>query len=76
MRLSLCHKLSSCLTCFLSVTVVEVIETDIKGDVVRMYESETIELKEIYTPDLKKEVVAFANTNGGTIYIGFSSMAR
>lgn len=50
--------------------VVEVIETDIKGDVMRMYESETIELKEIYTPDLKKEVVAFANTNGGTIYIG------
>ena len=36
----------------------------------RMYESKTIELKEIYTPDLKKEVVAFANTNGGTIYIG------
>ena len=50
--------------------VVEVIEIDIKGDVMRMYESETIELKESYTPDLKKEVVAFANTNGGTIYIG------
>jgi len=50
--------------------VAEVIETDIKGDVMRMYESKTIELKEIYTPDLKKEVVAFANTNGGTIYIG------
>lgn len=45
--------------------VAEVIETDTKGDVMRMYESETIELKEIYTPDLKKEVVAFANTNGG-----------
>ena len=50
--------------------MVEVIEIDIKGDVMRMYESETIELKESYTPDLKKEVVAFANTNGGTIYIG------
>ncbi|MBE0451842.1 MAG: putative DNA binding domain-containing protein [Clostridia bacterium] len=36
----------------------------------RMYETETVELKEIYTPDLKKEVVAFANTNGGAIYIG------
>jgi len=36
----------------------------------KMYENENIELKEIYTPDLKKEVVAFANTNGGTIYIG------
>ncbi len=33
-------------------------------------ESETLELKEIYTPDLKKEVVAFANTGGGTIYVG------
>ena len=50
--------------------VVEVIETDIKGDAMRMYESETVELKEIYTPDLKKEVVAFANSSGGIIYIG------
>ena len=36
----------------------------------KMYESETVELKEIYTPELKKEIVAFANTNGGTIYVG------
>lgn len=36
----------------------------------KLYESETVELKEIYTPDLKKEIVAFANTNGGTIYVG------
>ena len=35
-----------------------------------LYESETVELKELYTSDLKKEIVAFANTNGGTIYIG------
>lgn len=34
------------------------------------YETETVELKEIYTSDLKKEIVAFANTNGGIIYIG------
>lgn len=33
-------------------------------------ESESIELKEVYTPEVKKEVVTFANTNGGTIYIG------
>jgi len=39
----------------------------------KLYESETVELKEIYTPDLKKEIVAFANTNGGTIYIGVQS---
>ncbi len=36
----------------------------------KLYESETVELKEIYTSDLKKEIVAFANANGGTIYIG------
>ena len=36
----------------------------------KLYENETVELKELYTADLKKEIVAFANTNGGTIYIG------
>ncbi|MFV0520711.1 MAG: RNA-binding domain-containing protein [Lachnospirales bacterium] len=33
-------------------------------------ETEKIELKEIYTDDLKKEIIAFCNTNGGVIYIG------
>jgi ATP-dependent DNA helicase RecG len=47
-----------------------VIETDIRGGIMKLYESETVELKEFYTPDFKKEIVAFANTNGGTIYIG------
>lgn len=50
--------------------VLNVIETDTKGDIMSMYESESIELKEVYTPEVKKEVVAFAITNGGTIYIG------
>lgn len=36
----------------------------------KLYETETIELKEMYTSDLKKEIIAFANTNGGTIIIG------
>ena len=36
----------------------------------KFHESEMIELKEIYTGDIKKEIVAFANTNGGVIYIG------
>ena len=36
----------------------------------RLFESETVELKGKYTPDIKKEIAAFANTNGGTIYIG------
>lgn len=33
-------------------------------------ESETVELKAKVTPELPKEVVAFANSSGGTIYIG------
>ncbi|MEF9984471.1 MAG: putative DNA binding domain-containing protein [Oscillospiraceae bacterium] len=42
----------------------------------RLYESETVELKEIYTSDLKKEIIAFANTNGGTIYIGIQDSGK
>lgn len=33
-------------------------------------ENEYCELKSILTKDIKKEVVAFANTNGGKVYIG------
>lgn len=33
-------------------------------------ETPTVELKRTFTPSLKKEIVAFANTNGGTVYIG------
>lgn len=33
-------------------------------------ESETVELKVSVTDDIKKEIVAFANCEGGTIYIG------
>lgn len=33
-------------------------------------ETATVELKRTFTPSLKKEIVAFANTEGGTIYIG------
>ena len=35
-------------------------------------ESETIELKQQLTKDIKKEIVAFANTYGGKIYIGIN----
>lgn len=37
-----------------------------------LQESETIELKEIVVDDVKKEIIAFANTGGGTLYIGVS----
>lgn len=36
----------------------------------KSYENIDIEFKEIYVDDIKKEVIAFANTFGGTIYIG------
>ena len=33
-------------------------------------ESETVELKEIVTDNIKKEIIAFANCDGGKLYIG------
>lgn len=33
-------------------------------------ESETVELKEIVVDDIKKEIIAFANGEGGRLYIG------
>ena len=35
-------------------------------------ESETVELKLDYTESIRKDVIAFANTGGGTIYIGIA----
>ncbi len=36
----------------------------------KFFESEAVELKSRYVEDIKKEVIAFANTTGGSIYIG------
>ena len=33
-------------------------------------ESETVELKEIVVDDIKKEIIAFANCEGGKLFIG------
>ena len=33
-------------------------------------ESETVELKEAVVDDIKKEIIAFANCDGGKLYIG------
>lgn len=49
--------------------VIEKKENDIKSDSMDLYESEDVELKEEYTPDLRKEIISFANTNGGIIFI-------
>ena len=40
------------------------------GDQVTLHESETVELKAIVVEDIKKEIVAFANCEGGKLYIG------
>lgn len=36
----------------------------------RFEETEIVELKGIVTDDIKKEIIAFANANGGALYIG------
>lgn len=33
-------------------------------------ESETVELKSVVVEDIKKEIIAFANCEGGKLYIG------
>jgi len=35
-------------------------------------ENETTELKQTVVDDIKKEIIAFANSNGGTLYVGIS----
>jgi len=39
-----------------------------KGEIMR--ETTNVEFKREYTADIKKEVIAFANSNGGVIYVG------
>ena len=34
------------------------------------FEDEKIEFKETFVPDIYKEVIAFANTDGGIIFVG------
>ena len=33
-------------------------------------ESETVELKSVIVDDIKKEIIEFANSEGGKLYIG------
>ena len=41
-----------------------------EGAIMLFRESETVELKEIVADDIKKEIIAFANCNGGKLYVG------
>lgn len=40
------------------------------ADCMIFQESETVELKEVIVDDIKKEIIAFANCNGGKLYVG------
>lgn len=42
----------------------------------KFYESETVELKEMFVEDIKKEIIAFANCSGGKLYIGVSDLGE
>ena len=41
-----------------------------EGDQMIYQESETVELKSVVVDDIKKEIIAFANCEGGKLYIG------
>lgn len=34
------------------------------------FENQNIEFKQEYVPDILKEVIGFANADGGTVYVG------
>ena len=40
------------------------------ADCMIFQENETVELKEVIVDDIKKEIIAFANCNGGKLYVG------
>lgn len=35
-----------------------------------LFENQNIEFKQEYVPDIRKEVMGFANAEGGTVYVG------
>lgn len=37
------------------------------------FETENMEFKSQFTEDIYKEIIAFANTNGGIIYVGIDN---
>ena len=48
----------------------QVISEKGENDEMLLRESETIELKEVVVDEVKKEIIAFANSDGGKLYIG------
>ena len=55
----------------LTLESVKMLENAIKAvSKLKYRESETVELKESVVDEIKKKVIAFANSNGGTLYVG------
>ena len=46
------------------------VEKNRKASRTKLRETETVELKAVAQDGIKKEIVAFANSNGGTVYVG------
>lgn len=40
------------------------------------FENQNIEFKQEYVPDIRKEVMGFANAEGGTVYVGYEKMEQ
>lgn len=40
------------------------------------FENQNIEFKQEYVPDIRKEVMGFANAEGGTVYVGVRKMEQ
>lgn len=38
------------------------------------FENQNIEFQQEYVPDIRKEVIGFANADGGTVYVGTVKM--
>ena len=57
------------------VNFISIIKTEYlnQGDVHMNFETENIEFKEQFTDEIYKEVIAFANTDGGIIYVGIDN---
>jgi ATP-dependent DNA helicase RecG len=57
------------------IALIRIVSECIRSEVSPLSYSEnlTSELKREYTPDINKSVIAFANTSGGTVYIGVAN---
>ena len=65
-----CHNRVKLLTRLTRFVIIWLMNKIKGGDRMVFRESETVELKEAVTDEIKKEIIAFANCDGGRLYIG------